>query len=927
MGGETVTMLRLNNVTKTYGKGKNAFTALKGVSIDFPTEGLVIILGKSGSGKSTLLNIMGGLDRASSGEIIIDGRSTAEFAPKDYDFYRNTYVGMVFQEFNLIDEITLAENIAISLRLQTDSPELSRIDDALAAVGLANMGYRKPTELSGGQRQRVAIARALIKNPEIILADEPTGALDFATGEYIFDTLKKIARDKLVVVVTHDRELAYSYGDRIVEIVDGEIVSDKTRTEKSGKVTALSANVLQVDCGASVTADDVNGKLKKGVNYVGIYQDRDRLSAAYPEILKATDDRDGENSSDFAPTESAEETNDVQFKLKEGRLKFKDAFSMAVSNIKRTKRKFIFLIAFTSIAFVFMIISFILSTLSSAQLVSSTVFDGGNGGQVSVSKLIETDDGKSLVALADSDVSAVSEAVGKPVLKHYSNKLSPVFAHKQTSIDRNADGSDGTYGFDYFTGIIAGSPRDIGLGVTGADKCVNTDEIIISDLAAFELIRSGFVGNKNGGEYGICEVDSVAELIGCRVKIYQTGATYKIVGVFDTDHENYSGITSASSLDSSAEHDKAEFVQNSNFIYSKVFAHGEFPSAFASMSGNGESTMSFSVSFDGITSAGARALSQLMYSEDSVDSLVTTSGASAFLWNKDNVTSLEALGRDQIVLSAFDTAKILGKLDAYYEGDSQAILRDASFTRLINSTVTVTFYDGSGGIFKRMDGVKVVGVLDPKFNDPDEAGDRLLLSEDDVKTLYSSNTAVNSVYFDSGSSESGLTRRINRLSDKGYLVTTAAAPAQSVVAIDDAVSMLSKISLYITIAFAVFALLFMFNYVSQSIKFRTKEIAVYRIIGARGTDISKMFLIEGLFIAVITTVVASVLSALAAALLNELISGIMLASFNITFGLISFKFWHVPLIFVVCLLFVAVSLFIPILNIVRKKPVDALKMI
>ncbi|MBD5132100.1 MAG: ATP-binding cassette domain-containing protein [Clostridiales bacterium] len=920
-------MLRLNNVTKTFGKGKNEFTALKGVSLEFPTKGLVIILGKSGSGKSTLLNIIGGLDKASSGEIIIDGKSTKEFTPKDYDSYRNTYVGMVFQEFNLIDEITLAENIAISLRLQTDSPELSRIDDALAAVGLANMGYRKPTELSGGQRQRVAIARALIKNPEIILADEPTGALDFATGEYIFDTLKKIARDKLVVVVTHDRELAYSYGDRIVEIVDGEIVSDKSRLSKSGRVTAFGDNVLEVDCGAELSLDDVNGKLKKGVNYVGIYQNRDKLAAAYPQILKTDGEkRESASGSEFAPTDNVE-MDDAEFKLKEGKLKLKDAFFMAVSNIKRTKRKFIFLVAFSAVAFVFMVISFILSTLSSAQLVSATVTGGGDRGQVCVSKLIETDDGKSLIALDDNDIKVVSDASDSIVLKHYTNKLSPVFAHKQTSIDRNADGSDGTYGLDYFTGIITGSPRDLGLKVTGSDKCTNTDEIIISDLAAFELIRSGFVGNTKDGGYGIPEVDNIEQLIGSRVKIYQTDTSYKIVGVFHTDYENYSGITSASSLDSSAEHDKAEFIQNSNFIYSKVFAHAEFPQVFASMSGGGVSTVSFAVSFENNSSSGARALSRLMYSEEAVNSLVTTSGASAFLWNKDNVMSVEELRENQIVLSLFDTAKMLNKLDAYYEGDNEAIFQDASFTRLTSSSLTVTFYDGSGGIFKRMDGVRLVGVLDPRFNNPDEAGDRLLLAENDVKKLYSSNTAVNSLYFDSGTSESGLTRKINRLADKGYLVTTAAAPAQSVVAIDDAVSMLSQISLYITIAFAVFALLFMFNYVSQSIKFRTKEIAVYRIIGARGRDLSKMFLIEGLFIAVITTVVASVLSALVALLLNELIAGIMLSSFNITFGLISFKFWHVPLIFAVCLAFVGVSLLFPILNIVRKKPVDALKMI
>lgn len=220
-------MIELKRVSKIYKAKKGIKTlALDNVSFSLPNKGLFFILGKSGSGKSTLLNILGGLDKYNSGEIIVDGKSTKKFKGKDFDYYRNTYIGFVFQEFNLLDEYNVYDNINLSRKLQKEKVSQTVIDDLLNKVGIVGLGKRRINELSGGQKQRVAIARALIKNPEIILADEPTGNLDAETGKQIFNLLKSISKEKLVIVVSHDRDSALAYADGIIEIADGKIVSN-----------------------------------------------------------------------------------------------------------------------------------------------------------------------------------------------------------------------------------------------------------------------------------------------------------------------------------------------------------------------------------------------------------------------------------------------------------------------------------------------------------------------------------------------------------------------------------------------------------------------------------------------------------------------------------------------------------------------------
>ena len=220
-------MIQLINANKTYtSKFGIKVKALDHVNLEFNAKGLVFILGKSGSGKSSLLNILGGLDSANTSKIMINGQELKRFDDRTCSIYRNTHIGFIFQEYNLMHNLNVYENIALALRLQNEEVDESKVLDTLALVDLQGLEKRRLDELSGGQKQRVAIARALIKDPTIILADEPTGNLDSQTSNQIFEVLKRLSKDKLVIVVSHDREFAELFGDRIITLKDGKVEED-----------------------------------------------------------------------------------------------------------------------------------------------------------------------------------------------------------------------------------------------------------------------------------------------------------------------------------------------------------------------------------------------------------------------------------------------------------------------------------------------------------------------------------------------------------------------------------------------------------------------------------------------------------------------------------------------------------------------------
>ena len=365
-------MLEVKNLTKIYsGKGGVTVKALDDVSVVFPEKGMVFLLGKSGSGKSTLLNVAGGLDKPDGGEVIVKGKSSKDFSGSDFDSYRNTFIGFVFQEYNILNEFTIEQNIALALQLQSKPNDKKAVADLLEQVDLAGYAKRKPNTLSGGQKQRVAIARALIKEPEIIMADEPTGALDSNTGKQVLDTLKKLSENKLVIVVSHDREFAEYYGDRIIELKDGKIISDvskvyNTPATLSGKalpedeaaaqqenVALVSENTIAIRDAEALTDEEVKkiGQMLRGQKgEVIITADQKDM----PGVKRACKINDNGNKESFKDTENIEtkEYDGSKTKFIKSRLPLGHAIKMGASGLKSKPIRLIFTILLAVAAFV-----------------------------------------------------------------------------------------------------------------------------------------------------------------------------------------------------------------------------------------------------------------------------------------------------------------------------------------------------------------------------------------------------------------------------------------------------------------------------------------------------------------------------------------------------------------------------------------------
>ena len=264
-------MLELKKINKSYKTGDFVQNALNNVSLKFRKCEFVAILGSSGSGKTTLLNILGGLDRYDSGDLIINNKSTKKFKSVEWDYYRNNCVGFIFQSYNLISHISVLENVEMALILSgyKKKDRREKALDALDRVGLKDHAHKKTNQLSGGQMQRVAIARALVNDPEIILADEPTGALDSVTSVQIMELIKEISKDKLVIMVTHNRELAEDYATRVIELKDGEILSDSKPVkdkENSKEKLNIKKTVLRYSSALKLSFNNI--KTKKGRTFL-----------------------------------------------------------------------------------------------------------------------------------------------------------------------------------------------------------------------------------------------------------------------------------------------------------------------------------------------------------------------------------------------------------------------------------------------------------------------------------------------------------------------------------------------------------------------------------------------------------------------------------------------------------------------------------
>ena len=570
-------MLEIRNVTKVYrSKTGEQVVALNNVSISFPETGMVFILGKSGSGKSTLLNVIGGLDGYDSGEFVIQGKSSKEFAGSDFDAYRNTFIGFIFQEYNILDDFSVGANIGLALELQGRKATDETINNILAQVDLANYANRKPNELSGGQKQRIAIARALVKDPQIIMADEPTGALDSNTGKQIFDTLKELSRRKLVLIVSHDRDFAERYADRIIELADGNVISDVTKHEQAGRelnegIQEVGEKILRIKPGYRLTARDLDminsylAKSEKGMVLSGDVRVNDELrsAAGLSEEGGTTVFRETDPQKDV-PLQTYDGT---KTRFIRSRLPMKNAVRIGASGLKHKKFRLFMTILLSLVAFSMFGVADTMAAYKKADAAVRSIQDSHvDNASFSLSVRVtnyETSDGRERSwsyyeneAMNDEDIRALSEKSGVTFIPVFNGSSSASGGVGIVKFMKEFDGQIPAYNatLSGFAAMTADQIRAADLTVTGRMP-ENASEIALPRFIYDQFKQYGFVNSavtpKESVSASLLTMDAAGgpnSIIGKHVS-FQFGGwgsgtgsnVFTIVGIVETgfDSERY----------------------------------------------------------------------------------------------------------------------------------------------------------------------------------------------------------------------------------------------------------------------------------------------------------------------------------------------------------------------------------------------------
>ncbi len=811
-------MLQVRDLVKRYEAKGETVTALSGVSVDFPEKGMVFLLGKSGSGKSTLLNISGGLDAPDEGEVIVKGRSTKDFSKSDFDSYRNTYVGFVFQEYNILNELTVAENVALAVELQGRPADGEFVASLLEQVDLKGYADRRPNTLSGGQKQRVAIARALVKNPEIIMADEPTGALDSATGKQVFDTLKKLSREKLVVVVSHDREFAEIYADRIIELKDGKIVSDMTREGDGLKETAnlreVSEKKLSVSCGSALTEEDaerVIAFLRRNKGSVVISSEKEEQ---VPE--------EGARAS-FAPSEAlpSEREKDTAEFIK-SKFPMRYALKMGIAGLRVKPLRLAFTTLLATIAFIVFGFFSTLITFDSGSIAASALKDSAFTAGVLVKSGLTLRRNAETGEPFSYAVSGrfVPEEVAQLQADYPQLGLIPVFTLDQTlisfsaSLGRSTEAGSPYYANDFddrvmyagFTGFADASYLGGDLTMLAGALPQQRDEVVLSKTVYEVFERYGLV---DGAE--VRPVASYSDLLGKSVylRLGQSGGgcSVTVSGIVDT-HEDFSAFTGFKDRFRS-EADELDDLEE-QFVYSLssvLFVHSGF--------------YEYNRSFD-----------------DSI--------ANYNLWKA-------SLNRWQ---------------DPYF--------------------------------------------LSTKYEETSASGDR-------YQYLFAS------LAEDRGAKSNTLMEELNGYID-GERDVRYRAPYSFLQEINEGERTVESIFPLLGAAAAVLALfsaLLLFNFISASINAKRKDIGILRAVGARGIDVFKIFIVEGLAITLCCFALGCAGGAAACAAVNS----VLIAQGLVSYGLFSFGIFNALFVLAIALATALIATAVPVLITVGKKPVEAIRAI
>lgn len=878
-------MLLIKDLHKYYksanGEGHHA---LKGINLSLEEKGFVFILGKSGSGKSTLLNILGGLDYYDKGEIIIKNRHTQKFKHREWDSFRNTYVGFVFQEFYMIDSYTIGKNIAISLELQgyPKNEIKERVEEILKRVGLEGYAKRKPSEISGGQKQRIAIARALIKNPRIILADEPTGNLDSKTGKSILEMLKELSKEKLVIMVTHDTSVARTYGDRIIELKDGIIISDGSSNDHE---EFIYENINE-DIQSLIHFPKGNHLNQPLIQY--LHQHIDKQNEDTYIIL--TTDHDFVNSktpnlklkekiNSYKESNVIENTYDEPFNLRKSKLPYKNTLKLAFSNIMLKKFRFALITLLFIISLVFVGFASMFSNFDFTS-VSNSTFKNGDVKYIGFTKQTEYCFEEDLceeiqLNINQSDIEELknefpsiqftttrSEEITLTPLtkrydKYYTNSL-----NKVTIIDNE----------DMFTLMKGKYPSEVG-------------EILISDFMASMITKYRMFGIK----------PDMNSLLGDWISINQN--VYYIVGFVKTDYSKFKKLEGGYIKERFEEVNYFEIRDN---LYRHMYMTQETYDLTLNRTSN-KATFDFN------------------NNHHLVDMIMKVSHEN---YKPDLIgRSRLPILNNEIVLPASQAFEHFLMDLSYFSPNNENLLA------LIGKSFDLTF-TLSNSIPPRT--YTIVGIYDDitngKFryyrNSSEWIGTKEEVEIIDELTFPYKNSQANIMgYALLGEDQDENERFVNQLMDQGWIHATEYS--KSLYQINDSITKLSGLLYVIGGMVTIFTSLMIFMFISASIHKKQKEIGILRAIGARGIDVSKIYIFEGLLIGIISSVLANIILVQ----LVKLINYVLTKNMNIDLIILNFGKLNMIIVFSLALIVVSISSFLPVRRITVMKPIKAIKSI
>lgn len=895
-------MLEIKNLKKTYKPKRGVpVIAINDISLKFPDNGMIFLLGKSGSGKSTLLNLLGGLDAYDSGEIIIKGESSKNFKQKHFDSYRNTYVGFIFQEYNILDEFSVGANIALALELQGEKATDEKINQILKEVDLEGYGQRKPNELSGGQKQRVAIARALVKNPKIIMADEPTGALDSNTGKQIFDTLKKLSKDKLIIVVSHDRDFAEKYADRIIELSDGNVISDLVYLNSDNEDVADVENCKILYSGNSVTVSEGYHLTEEDRIAINDYIDKIKNGNL---TLVVNDDTNKKSDKKVIPTDNEKIINNDKepFKLIKSKLPIKNAFKLGVSGLKYKKIRLVFTILLSCVAFSLFGLSDTLSAYKHFDACANSIKDSkvtytAFKKAKKISWSTDSDfyyyDSYSFL-LSDNDIEKIENDTGI--------KLSGVYVPTDIELDfssqlkeENIDSAENILyrkALDGFVEITKDYIDKVGYElISGNFPDGNKNEIVISKYICETFIKSKFVS-------------SYDEMVGKNIAM--GGNDYKVVGILDThfDLERYKPLAE-NNLNPNLIDEIYDYALRNELNYRQIYSL----SCVAFVGENYISNMIKESSNIKPITNGAFRINQV--------------GTSEIYNSVDRVGILNDLSKEDIVWIDGEK-KELGDGEIIIASDILMGMGNIEDSLKSNNSFIAQFENNIGEYKSSQIEGKIVGIID-SFSNSEMS--RIMLCGDSLyKKLVDSDGGI--YLYAAGAMPENI-NEIKKLVEYGD--TTAATETMvyklenevvdQMSGLNSGLKTISDIFFWVGLGFAVFAALMLSNFISISIAHKKQEIGILRAIGSRSNDVFRIFFSESFVIAIINFILSVIGTAVATSLINYFIR----KSTFLLITVLSFSIRQIILLFVVSLLVAFLASYIPVWKIASKKPIDAIR--